>query len=72
MRLSESDGEYYYYMIYLTIMSLPCQHIADDISRQPNVDNISPIDKKAPMSMSRPGMATVCVLLESFEKYSRY
>lgn len=54
--------------MFVTIMSSPCQHIADELSRQPNVDNISPIDKKAPLSMSRPGIYTVpvcTVLLES-------
>ena len=46
---------------------------AGDTGRQPNVDNISPIDTKAPMSISRPGvsvcrhalgvLACVCVLV---------
>lgn len=61
MRLSESDGEYY---SDVTCVSFPWQHIADEVSRQPNVDNISPIDKKAPLSMSRPGMASVCTIRE--------
>lgn len=54
MRLSESDGECC--IVVIIMMSSPWQHTADELSRQPNVDNISPIDKKAPLSMSRPGM----------------
>jgi len=57
MRLSESDGECW--CLYLFCCYLLCQCIADELSRQPNVDNISPIDKKAPISVSRPGMVAL-------------
>ena len=55
MRLSESDGEYCSVVLFMGIISSPWQHIADELSRQPNVDNISPIDKKPPSSIPRPG-----------------
>lgn len=66
MKLSEGVGKYHFIILQLYRYHANC--IADEVSRQPNVDNISPIDKKAPITMSRPGTAMcvlVCILLES-------
>ena len=48
--------------VVLLLCTLLVRCSAGDTSRQPNVDNISPIDTKAPVSISRPGVLCVCVV----------